>query len=233
MSLLAPLRAVPQGTSGRLTQDPHMPPRRTRVIPPLLLLAPALALAPILAFAQGGGSGPKKVDETAAAPSAKYAGICLQGNAKYASRDFDAAIALYRSAIESDPKNPLGHYLLGEAQLAAGNVAEADAAWNRASLESSEKDPTLRARILFVIADLKEREWKWDDAKAAWQVYLDWARSFPNAVVFPASAHSRQQVIDVMLMRDKACEVVRRRIAETKDGGVFTDLSKAPADAAK
>jgi hypothetical protein len=86
----------------------------------------------------------------------------------------------------------------------------------------------MHARALFVIADLKERQWKWDDAKAAWQAYLDWTNRFPNAGTFPASARSRQQVIDVMLKQDKAYEIVRRRIAETKDGGVFTDLSKSP-----
>ncbi|HXN33267.1 MAG TPA: hypothetical protein VN894_15450, partial [Polyangiaceae bacterium] len=66
-----------------------------------------------------------------------------------------------------------------------------------------------------------------------WQVYLDWTSRFPHAAAFPASARSRQQVIDAMLQQDKVYEVVRRRIAETKDGGVFTDLSKSPSEGAK
>jgi tetratricopeptide (TPR) repeat protein len=198
----------------------------TRLVMWLILLAPALAIVPVFAFAQGSGS--KSHDDGPHAPSGSYADLCAQADAKYRARDFQDAVALYHDAIALDPKNPLGHYLLGEAQLAAGNVAEAEAAWNRASLESGEKDPALRARILFVIADIKERQWKWDDAKAAWQVYLDWANHFPNAGGFPASARSRQQVIDVMLKQERAYETVRRRIAETKDGGVFTDLSKAP-----
>jgi tetratricopeptide (TPR) repeat protein len=202
--------------------------RRTRVIPWLVLLA--LALPPVYAAAQD--TGPAGRDHKAI-PSGKYTGLCSEGNAKYALRDFPAAIAHYHAAIELDPKNPLGHYLLGEAQLAAGNVADAEASWNRASLESGERDPAMRSRVLFVIADLKERQWKWDDAKAAWQVYLDWASRFPNAAAYPASARSRQQVIDAMLRQDKSYEVVRRRIEETKDGGVFTDLSKAPSERAK
>jgi tetratricopeptide (TPR) repeat protein len=202
--------------------------RRTSAILGLVLLA--LALPPAYAAAQG--TGPAARGNTTV-PSAKYTGLCSQGNAKYALRDFPAAIAYYHAAIELDPKNPLGHYLLGEAQLAAGNVADAEASWNRASLESGERDPAMRSRVLFVIADLKEREWKWDDAKAAWQVYLDWANRFPNAAAYPASARSRQQVIDAMLRQDKSYEVVRRRIEETKDGGVFTDLSKAPSERAK
>ena len=45
---------------------------------------------------------------------------------------------------------------------------------------ATEKDPALRARVLFVLADLKERQQKWDDARAAWQVYLDWASKYPE-----------------------------------------------------
>ena len=97
----------------------------------------------------------------------------------------------------------------------------------RAALEAGE-DPALRARILFVTADLKERQKKWEDAKAAWQAYLDWAKRFPGAGVFPASALSRQAVIDTAMKQDKAYEIVRQRIAASQDGGVFSDPSKSP-----
>jgi tetratricopeptide (TPR) repeat protein len=144
------------------------------------------------------------------------------------ARDFAGAIASYRKAVELGPHQALGHYLLGEAQLAAGDLSEADAEWNRAALDSNGKDPALRARILFVLADLKERQKKWEDAKAAWQVYLDWANRFPAAHAFPGSAQSRQQVIETILKQDRSYDIVRQRIAETKDGGVYTDLSKSP-----
>lgn len=207
----------------------------------LLALSLSLALPLPLAHADGGkADSPRKAGGAHAAAAAatpamspKYRDACVQGNTKYAARDFAGAIETYRQAIELDPKNPLGHYLLGEAQLAAGNLTEAEAAWSRAALESSEKDPTLRARILFVQADLKERQKKWDDAKAAWQVYLDWAAKYPNAGAFPASGQSRQQVIDTMLKLDKSYAVVRQRIADTKSGNVFTDLSKQPPTDAK
>jgi tetratricopeptide (TPR) repeat protein len=182
------------------------------------------------ARAEGKGDAKKKADDAVAASagSAKFKEACSQGNSKYTARDFSGAIEAYRMAIEADPKNPLGHYFLGEAQLAAGSLTEADAAWNRAALESNDKDAALRAKILFVIADLRERQKKWDDARAAWQVYLDWAAKYPGAGAFPASGQSRQQVIDAMLKQDKAYEVVRQRIADTKNGNVFTDLSKSP-----
>jgi len=226
-----------------------MVPFGKRTLPAVLglFVLPALVAAPFSAMAEGGKGGSKKKTDEAAAPGAsaapaknmpskEYLKLCEAGNAKYAGRDFAGAIEQYRKAIELTPKHALAFYFLGEAQLAAGNLAEADAAWNRATLESNEQDPALRARVLFVVADLREREKRWDDAKAAWQVYLDWAAKYPNANAYPASGQSRQQVIDTMLKQDKAYDVVRERIAATKNGGVFTDLSKsaaAPASSAK
>jgi tetratricopeptide (TPR) repeat protein len=199
-----------------------MAPRRSsRARLPVLLLVPALALAPVLAW-----GGKKKGD--AAAPSPDYSALCAQGNAKYASRDWDGAVETYRKAIERSPHQGLGYYLLGEAQLAANNLADADVSWARAALEVGEKDPALRARVLFVIADLKERQKRREDAKAAWQTYLDWASRFPDAGVFPATARSRLAVLETVIKQDKAYEVVRQRIAASQDGGVFSDPSKSP-----
>lgn len=186
----------------------------------VVLLVPALALSPVIAR----GAGKKKAETTA--PSHEYTNLCSQGNAKYAARDFDGAIAQYRKAIELAPHQALGHYLLGEALLAAGNLTDAEASWSRAALEGGDKDPALQARVLFVTADLKERQKKWEDAKAAWQTYLDWANRFPDVGVFPASAQSRLVILDTVIKQDKAYEVVRQRIAATQDGGVFSDPSK-------
>jgi tetratricopeptide (TPR) repeat protein len=209
--------------------------RRIRLASALLsLLVPALALAPVLARgdAPTGHSEHSEHSEHKkrgdAAASAAFATACAQGNAKYAARDFDGAIAQYQKAIELAPHQGQGYYLLGEAEVAAGNLSDAEASYNRAALETGEKDPSLRARILFVTADLRERQKKREDAKAAWQAYLDWAAKYPDAGVFPSSAQSRQQVMDTVIKQDKADEVVRERIAATADGGVFSDPNKSP-----
>jgi tetratricopeptide (TPR) repeat protein len=196
-----------------------------------MLLVPALALAAIPVAAWGDGSSPSSAPRTSqksgAADSHEYTATIAQGNAKYAARDFDAAIAAYRKAVELSPHQAAAHYLLGEAQLASGNLGEAEASWGRA-LDASDKDATLHAKVLFNLADLKERQRKWDDAKAAWQAYIDWGTRFPNAGVFASSALSRQQVLDVVIKQDKTYEVVRQRIAASADGGVFSDPSKSP-----
>jgi tetratricopeptide (TPR) repeat protein len=205
-----------------------MPRSRLPRLVPAFLLLPSLAIAAAPALAEGGKKKPAAVADDSTGGGAKYREACKDGNTKYAARDFVAAIAAYQKAIEIDPNNALGHYFLGEAQLAAGNLIEAEAAWNRASLAASDKEPALRARVLFVLADLKERQKKWDEARAAWQVYLDWAAKYPNAGAFPGSGQSRQQAIDSMKKQDAAYAVVRQRIADTKAGGVFTDLTKSP-----
>jgi tetratricopeptide (TPR) repeat protein len=213
---------------------PARSPRRftASLLVALLCAAPAFALADG-AGGSGGAGGTKKKnadDSSADASSGKSAfkTAALDGSTKYAARDFPGAIAAFQKAIEADPKNALGHYFLGEAQLASNNLTEAEAAWTRASLEANEKDPALRARILFVLADLKERQKKWDDARAAWQVYLDWAAKYPESKAFTGSGQSRQQMIDAMAKQDKAYQVVRQRIADTAKGGVFSDMSKQP-----
>ena len=203
---------------------------------PRVLVAVAVVFCSTQALAEGGSSGgSKKGDDSSSSSGGGFNDAVAQGTTKYAARDFPGAVASFQKAIEADPKNPLGHYFLGESQLAAGNLTEAEAAWNRASLEAADKNPALRAKILFVLADLKERQHKWDDAKAAWQVYLDWAAKYPNAGAFAGSGQSRQQSIDTMQKQDTAYAVVRQRIADTKSGQVFTDLSKpspAPASSA-
>lgn len=141
-----------------------------------------------------------------------------QGNAKATSRDFAGAIELYRKAIQLQPANPLGHYLLGEAQLAMGNLTEAEASMNQAD-NVGDKAPNVKVKVLFVLADLKERQKKWDDAKAAWTRYTEYATNHPEAGAIAASAAARIQAIDDMLKQDKAYDVVRQRIAAEKDGG--------------
>jgi tetratricopeptide (TPR) repeat protein len=199
------------------------------------LAAPAAVALPVVALAGGdsksgdakpsasASSSGKKYDPNNVSGISKYVETCVAGNAQYMARDFPAAIATYREAIKLAPKHPLAHYLVGEAQLAANNVPEAEASWNQAALVSDASEPRLRARILFVLADLKERQKKWDDAKAAWQVYNEFVGRYGDGGVgFAASGASRVQAIDTMTKLNAESDKVKQRIKETADGGVFT-----------
>lgn len=148
----------------------------------------------------------------------QYMETLVAGNAKFSARDFPGAITVYRSAIQLAPNNPLGHYLLGEAQSASGNLAEAEASWTQAD-NFADKDPEVKVKVLFCLADLRERQKKWEDAKVAWDKYKQFAVAHPEAHGAPQSADARVTAIDAALKQDKAYEVVRQRIAAEKDGG--------------
>ncbi len=203
------------------------------------LLVPAFVVASLAAL--GGASGddrasavpsgadaaaPPRPRAAAPAPPRAYVDLCSQGHAKYAAHDFAAAVERYQKAIAKVPTQPLAYYLLGEAQLAAGSFVEAESAWNQAVSQAGDADPAMHARALFVLADLHERRIEWDAARTAWQTYLDWLARFPDVTGAPASARARIAAIDAARKQDEAYEPVRRRIAQTSDGGVFTDPAK-------
>ncbi len=140
--------------------------------------------------------------------------IVSQGNKKFIDKDIQGAIDAYRRAIALAPKNPLGHYFLGVGLLASGNAQEAEISFNQA-VSVGESNPGVKARALFALADLKERQKKWEDAKAAWQTYADYVTKHADAG-YPESGQTKLIAVDDMLKQDKAYDVVRERIAADK-----------------
>lgn len=148
----------------------------------------------------------------------QFMDMIVSGNSKFIARDFPGAIEIYKKAIALAPTNPLGHYLLGEAEIATNNLTEAEAAFTQAD-NTADKTPTVKAKVLFCIADLKERQKKWDDAKVAWQKYADWANAHGDAGAIPQTAAARIAAIDEAIKQDKAYDIVRTRIAAEKEAG--------------
>lgn len=142
--------------------------------------------------------------------------IVAKGNEKYEQKDVQGAIDQYRRAIQLAPKNPLGHYMLGVGLLAVGNPQEAEASFNQA-VAVGDSFPPIKARALFALADLKERQKKWEEAKTAWQAYADYVSKHADAGTL-LSATTKEEALDDMLKQDKAYEVVRQRIAAEKAG---------------
>lgn len=144
----------------------------------------------------------------------------IQGDSAYAARDFEGAIKAYRTAIEKDPNNPMGHYRLGETQLAKGDLVEAEASW-QAGLRHASKDAPLRAKLLFRLADLRERTRKHDDALAQWKEYATHAQANPDAKAFPATAAERQKRLNEwkQLSADSLAvkERIEKRLKETEE----------------
>jgi tetratricopeptide (TPR) repeat protein len=117
-----------------------------------------------------------------------------KGDAAFIARDFDAAISIYREAIGAEPQNPLGHYRLGEAELAKGNPAEAEQSWDT-GLRFAGEDQRIRAKLLFLMADLRERQKAFDEATARWEQYEKVAQQEPGAKAFPETAAERKKRI--------------------------------------
>lgn len=210
----------------------------------LALVIPAALAIPVLAIAgagsasaaggragsDGGGGGEETRDPNNITGISRWMELCVEGNGKYMARDFPGAIGSYRNAVQLAPKNPFPHYLLAEAQLASGNMSEAEASLKQAELLSDKRDALLRAKILFVLADLRERQHKWEEAKAGWQLYTEWAIGQVDGGSYPLSASARVKAIDEVIKLDKATQVVRERIAATANGG-FGGPASPPADA--
>jgi tetratricopeptide (TPR) repeat protein len=186
-----------------------------RLIAPALL---ALTLAPATAFGQAPAAAPPAKGEVRRDPQglkgiSPFWESLKKGDDLYVARDFEGAIAAYREAIAKEPQNSLGHYRMGEAQLAKGDPQEAEASWV-AALRFVGNNLGLKAKILFVLADLRERQKSYDDAKERWTAYEQFAQQNPGVKTYPASATERKRRIDVWkkLLEDYA--VVRKRIEQ-------------------
>lgn len=134
-----------------------------------------------------------------------------KGDNAYVARDFDGAIAAYREAIAADPQNALGHYRMGEAQIAKGVLKEAEAAFN-SGLGFVGNDLPLKAKLEFVIADLRERQKAYDDATQKWTEYETFTTAQPDAKGFPASGTERKKALETWKKVSADAAEVKARI---------------------
>jgi tetratricopeptide (TPR) repeat protein len=137
----------------------------------------------------------------------------VRGDAAHVAGDVSGAIAAYRTAILASPKDPLGHYRLGQAHVTSGALAEAREAYATA-LGCADRDPSLKAKILFVLADLDEREKRGEAALKAYDVLLQHLRAHTDIKASPAeSVAERKQKITAYAKLAREVAAVRERIA--------------------
>lgn len=142
-----------------------------------------------------------------------YVELVNKGDRAYVSRDFDGAIAAYREAIQTEPQNALGHYRVGAAQLAKGDQKEAEAAWV-SGLRFAGQDGTLKARLLFALADLRERQKNSDEAVLRWKDYAKTAEDYKEATTYPATAAERVSRNEAWKKTAADSALVKERIAK-------------------
>jgi cytochrome c-type biogenesis protein CcmH/NrfG len=189
-------------------------------IVPLTLSTAALSWAdPQISVGASVSTGASAQAPAAPAPKAEvraktpYSAKLVKGHGAYAARDFAAAVAAYKEAVAESPSDPSGYYFLGEAQLAAGNIAEADASFATGLARVGAKDD-MHAKLLFVIADLRERQGKWPEAKKAWEQYSQFVSSHPNANGYVATATERIKMVDAHVDLETKYAEVRKRIEQ-------------------
>jgi predicted Zn-dependent protease len=136
----------------------------------------------------------------------------LKGQASFVARDIPGAITAFQEAIKLDPAKMLGFYRLGEAMLESGNMAEAETAWTTALGKKGPED--LHAKVLFCLADLRERQKNWQVAKEAWVAYATYLSGNPKANGYPASSDERQKQIDRRVKDEKDYAAVKERIVQ-------------------
>lgn len=115
-----------------------------------------------------------------------------KGDAAAAAHDLDGALALYREAVTENPEEPLGHYRVGQCETLRGNLKEAEIAYTD-GLRFADKDPSTKAKLLFALAGVHERQKAFDQAIARYEEYEALARANAKAKTHPMSAADRKK----------------------------------------
>ena len=135
-----------------------------------------------------------------------------RGDAAFAGKDVEAAIVAYKDALLKEPQNALGHYRLGEAQLSKGDLTLAELAFTDGLRFVPASAPALKAKLLFALADLRERAKGYDEALAKWNDYEATTRAPQETTGFPATATERKKVIETWKKLSADAAQVKLRI---------------------
>lgn len=187
------------------------PPVVLRSITLILGLA---TLLPAAAMAQSPGSAPPAAVTPPTRGPSPFELSLHRGAEAFARRDFDAAMAAFRDAVQRDPRSPVPWLRMAavsrarnEAATALGNYREA----LRLAIEASADAD--RARALIGIAELDETQGLWREAIGAWGVVAEFADAHAS-VTSAAVPRSRIEAIRRRESLDRDYAPVRERIAE-------------------
>jgi tetratricopeptide (TPR) repeat protein len=134
-----------------------------------------------------------------------------KGDDALAARDLEGAKAAYQEAIRAEPNNGMGPYRIGEVELAGGHQKEAEASW-QVALRFAGENATLKAKVLFVLADLRERQRTLDEATNGWNAYEAHVKAAPTAKSYPATAADRKKRITDWKQLETDYGAVKERI---------------------
>lgn len=139
-----------------------------------------------------------------------------KGDNAFIAGAYDEAKTYYESAIKLDPRNPLGHTRVAQTLLMKGELEAADD-----RLESAlgfANTTAQRTKIIFLQADIRERQVKLEQAKQRWDGYIKMAGDKINAddakKIHPATAKQRIEQIEATKKRNEGYAAVKERITK-------------------
>jgi TolA-binding protein len=176
------------------------------------LSAPTAAHAEETKKAAAAPTGPRK-DPKGLTGVSPYTEAVAKGHALIAARDLAGAVTAYQDAISQDPDNPIGHYFLGAARVMKNELGEATASLESA-VRFAGKNEEIQGKAMFQLADVKERQDKLDEAKKAWDAYIQFVEAHPKAHGFAQSGAERIKAADKRLAIVKSAAEVKARIEQ-------------------
>jgi len=135
----------------------------------------------------------------------------IEGDNAYVAGSYPAALEAYKKALAAEPTNAKGHYRVGQVQVATGQLEEAEKAYETA-LKYAENDPPTKAKILFVLADLRERQKDNEGATERWDAYA--SHTAATKTGHPATAVERKKVIATWQQLQEQYAAVKERIVQ-------------------
>jgi tetratricopeptide (TPR) repeat protein len=149
-----------------------------------------------------------------------YMELVVKGQASFTARDLPGAISAFQDAIKLKPDEVLAFYRLGEAEQESGKLDDAEKAWEAAlskkcsqGCDAQNTPDNLKAKVMFALASLRERQQKWPAAKEAWQAYAAFLEGNPKVHGFPATAADRIKQVDRRVQLEADYGKVKQRIA--------------------
>lgn len=197
--------------------------RSTALVAVALLALPSLALAegetkkpdakPAATASKGDGdkAGVRKDPEgkTGISP---YMEAVAKGERAFVAKDLDGARSAFQEAVQVDPAKTLAFFRLAETEIATGKLDEASATLTTA--QGKKGTPELQAKVLFLAAEVLERQKKWSDAKDAWGKYAKFVEDNAKAGGYAATAAERTKQIDRRVKDEADYGVVKERITK-------------------
>jgi tetratricopeptide (TPR) repeat protein len=135
-----------------------------------------------------------------------------RGDSAVLARDFDGAIAAYKDALARESENALAYYRIAEAQLLKGDMHEAETALTAGLHVVAVANVGLKAKLQFLLADVRERQKAYDEASSAWTEYEAFTTAHQDAQGFPASGAERKKAVETWKRLSADSAAVKARI---------------------